>query len=107
MLSPTIFIIMFNDLIQKVKDEGYKVFAYADDVAVIGYGRRALKKLIKICETWTEENNMKINQKKSGIIWHKRKQGRKMKETEINAYLIKSSYKYLGIIIDQSLDGKE
>ena len=50
---------------------------------------------------------MKINQKKSGIIWHKRKQGRKMKETEINAYLIKSSYKYLGIIIDQSLDGKE
>ena len=42
-LSPTIFIIMFDDLIQKIKGEGYKVFAYADDVAVIGYGRRSLK----------------------------------------------------------------
>ena len=72
-LSPTIFIIMFDDLIQKIKSEGYKVFAYADNVAVIGYGRRTLKKLIKTCEEWTMVNNMKINQKKSGIIWHKGK----------------------------------
>ena len=76
------------------------MFAYADDVAVIGYGRRALKKLIRTCEEWTKENNMKINQKKSGIIWHKGKQGRKSQETEISGYPIKSSYRYLGTIID-------
>ena len=41
---------MFDDLVDKLKKEGYKVFAYADDLAVIGYGRRDLKRVIRICE---------------------------------------------------------
>ena len=70
-LSPTIFVIMFDDLIKELGDKGYKVFAYADDLAVIGYGKNSLKEVIRICEEWTIRNNMKINREKSGIIWHK------------------------------------
>ena len=62
---------MFNDLIQDLKDQGYDVFAYADDLAVIGYDLRSLKGAINIIERWTDRNNMTINKKKSGIILHK------------------------------------
>jgi hypothetical protein len=34
-LSPALFIIMFNDLISKLDNLGFEVFAYADDLAVI------------------------------------------------------------------------
>jgi hypothetical protein len=34
-LSPALFIIMFNDLISQLDNLGFEVFAYADDLAVI------------------------------------------------------------------------
>ena len=41
---------MFNDLIQKLDEEGIKVYAYADDLAGIGVGEFLLEKAIKIIE---------------------------------------------------------
>ena len=38
---------MFDDLIRDIGERGYKVFAYADDLEVIGYGKKTLKELIK------------------------------------------------------------
>ena len=58
---------MFDDLIKMVGDMGYEIFAYADDVAVIGLG------VNRLCEKWTIKNKMKINKAKSGVIWHKGK----------------------------------
>jgi hypothetical protein len=37
-LSPALFIIMFNDLVDSLTKLGYDVFAYADDLAVIVKG---------------------------------------------------------------------
>ncbi len=61
---------MFNDLIKKLKREGLEVFAYADDLAIVGYNMRSLKKAIRLCDRWVEENYMNIYRKKSGIILH-------------------------------------
>ena len=36
-LSPTLFIIMFNDLMTELKRNKYISFAYADDLAVVGF----------------------------------------------------------------------
>ena len=41
---------MFNDLIVELDNKEIKVFAYADDLANIGYGLPKLKKAIKIIE---------------------------------------------------------
>ena len=38
-LSPTLFIIMFNDLIEELERNNLKIFAYADDLAVTGITR--------------------------------------------------------------------
>ena len=65
---------MFNDLIEKLVKEGYDVFAYADDLAIVGNGRIRLENAINICENWTRENQMEINKKKSGIMIHNQNQ---------------------------------
>ena len=49
-LSPTLFLIMFNDLINKLDVNEYQVFAYADDLAVIGKNKENLKRAIKLTE---------------------------------------------------------
>ena len=46
-------------------------FAYADELAVIGFDRCRLFKSIEIVENWARNNNMVINKKKSGIILHR------------------------------------
>ena len=41
---------MFNDLIDKLDKEEIKVFAYADDLASIGYGGYKLSRAIRMIE---------------------------------------------------------
>ena len=49
-LSPTLFIIMFNDLMVNLKQNQLDAFAYADDLAVVGYDKGRLLKAIDIIE---------------------------------------------------------
>ena len=57
-LSPTLFIIMFNDLMDLLEQENLEAFAYADDLAIVGVGKRKLNKAIRVVEGWTERNRM-------------------------------------------------
>ena len=104
-ISPTLFLIMFNDLIEKLTNLGYEVFAYADDLAIVGIGDEKLRDVIKIVEDWTVENKMEINKKKSGIMIHNRNNLAKRIERKenIEGFPIVKEYKYLGIIIDCGL----
>ena len=61
---------MFNDLLEELEKIGVEVFAYADDLAIHGFDEDKLKQAMKIVEEWIRKNNMKINKKKSGIIFH-------------------------------------
>ena len=47
---------------------------------------------------------MMVNRAKSGIIFHKNKKDRRNKrDEEIEGYPVVREYKYLGVIIDQTL----
>ena len=41
---------MFNDLIEELDNKGFKIYAYADDLAVMSESRVELSKAIKIIE---------------------------------------------------------
>ena len=43
---------MFNDLMTKLKDEGFISLAYADDLAIVGYDKDRLRKAIRLVEDW-------------------------------------------------------
>ena len=91
---------MFNDLLETLEKEGFKVYAYADDLAIVGEQRKRLEQAIEIVEKWTKDNLMKINKKKSGVIMFKKKISNKrnrMEEEEIEGYPRVKQYKYLGI----------
>ena len=80
-------------------------FAYADDLAVIGYNRCRLFKTIDIIEEWAKDNNIVINKKKSGVILHNRRgHTPKANKGRIRDYPIQRWYKYLGVIIDSNLN---
>ena len=64
---------MFDDLLRELSDEGYQTFAYADDLAIMEKGKKKLERAIDIVEEWTKANKMKINKKKSGIIFYKKR----------------------------------
>ena len=97
---------MFDDLIKELEKKGYEVFAYADDLAIVGLGIRKLKGVIKTTKRWSDRNGMKINEKKSGIVLHKGPQGRWEEDKTIDGIPVVKNYKYLGIEIDQELKMK-
>ena len=70
----------------------------------MGFGIRKLNRTIKAVEEWAEKNKMTINRKKSGIIFHKKRASTEKKKTEYyKQYPIVRKYKYLGIMIDETM----
>ena len=92
---------MFNDLLVELERIGFEVFAYADDLAIVGFEEFRLRKCIEITERWADKNNMRINKKKSGVIFHMKRGRKDIPSTEKKfGYPVKKEYKYLGIYMD-------
>ena len=77
---------------------GLYIFAYADDIAILGQGNKKLDKAWELIWRWSYDNGMEINRKKSGIMMHKGS----LKKVEANTHTksripIVQCYKYLGI----------
>ena len=72
---------MFDDLVQELDNNGFDVYAYADDLTVVGRGEERTKTAISIVEEWTTKNSTKndmiINRKKSGIMFFKKRDCKK------------------------------
>ena len=67
-LSPYLFNIYINDLIEEIDLNAFEVLAYADDIAVICKNKEELLNVMKIVERWSNDNKVNINKKKSGIL---------------------------------------
>ena len=67
-MSPTLFLIAFNELLQNLADQGFDNLAFADDLVIEGDGFDRMSEAIKIVEDWTKKAKMMINKKKSGIL---------------------------------------
>ena len=100
-LSPFLFNCYIDDLIISLNNKCFEVLAYADDIALICTNEEQLQQAMNILDEWSKDNFFEINKKKSGIlIIDQERGGRK----EINGYPIKQNYKYLGIILNSTLN---
>ena len=61
---------MFNDLLVELNKQKFDAFAYADDLAIIGFYKCRLLEAIDVVEKWALENDIIINKKKSGVMIH-------------------------------------
>ena len=114
-LSPTLFSLFINDLVDDLEQTGttlcvgnvnFNTLLYADDMVIIGESELDLQVLLNALNDWCFKWRVKINQQKSKII-HFRKVNSKQTEIDfkLNEVILEkvSSYKYLGIILDDNL----
>ena len=96
-LSPLLFNLFINDLLNTFKTKQIETRAYADDIACIWESKEQTIEAIQIMKKWTETNQMKINPSKSGILRILNRRG-KVKGIP-NALDIPevTSYRYLGV----------
>lgn len=111
-MSPLLFLVAFDDIFDDLEKIGVDCFGYCDDLSITGETMEQLKAAIKICEEWTIRNKMKINKLKSGIILHKKDNGKRKakKKDELKEYEsipIVKKYRYLGIDINEQVDCKD
>jgi len=103
-LAPILFNFFTDDMIRRLTTIDCYVRAYAYDLVIYGDSISQLNAVMKLLEEWTIANDMKINKKKSGLlILRADKRTPELIKGELNAYPVLSSYKYLGIKIDNDV----
>ncbi len=112
-LSPTIFGIFINDIVDDVKSvniginiDGINVciLLYADDIALLSETEEGLQKLLSKVYEWSRKWKIKFNAHKSNILHVRQPQvprtGYSFKLGYINLSKVEQ-YKYLGIVINK------
>jgi hypothetical protein len=118
-LSPTLFSIYINSLIEDIKKTGIgipieniiiAILCYADDIILMAETEKDLQILLNVLYEWSSKWRMKININKSDIIHFRQK---KKKQTLFNFKLGEETvakvheYKYLGLYLNEFLDYKQ
>ena len=113
MASPAAFNIIAEELVRVIKakfnSDDITILSYADDFAIIiRKPEFDLTNLIKLIENWCYEQNMHLNKKKCGIMFHKHipKKSWIYNKSEIRNIPIVDSYKYLGITLQSNLSSE-
>ena len=101
MLSPDLFSVYINDMIGILSKATLTPIVYADDLTVICDGEHRLYEANDLIDTWTGQNDIEVNKKKSGILVI---QNDNNKEKEYRGYQVKNWYKYLGIRMNKELN---
>ena len=114
-LSPLLWILAINPLLETLSLQGIDVVAYADDIMLLTSGkclntlRDLLQSSLNYTQKWTSNCGLNLNPQKTEIILFTRKykppQLKEIKIREITIPLTKQ-IKFLGIILDSKLDWK-
>ena len=111
-LSPTIFLIVINALLQYLKDhyKGYRIrgvnvtsLGYADDIVLLSEDGTEIGEMFEVIKQWCAYNSMNINPKKSAYAWNndaKTQQDLVVNDFPIEHLHNKGYYKYLGHYIN-------
>ena len=71
-LSPKLFNIFYDTLINKIDNLKYFIIAYADDVTIAVIYEDQIKKVLNVIDEWAYNFDMKFNKNKSVIMFHKK-----------------------------------
>ena len=110
-ISPALFNVYCQDLYERIRDEAdvneEDLLGYADDLLVICTSLSQLRRVIQIINCWSEENNLQLNSKKSGIVEFLSRVGNIRKILKVGESFegipVVSEYKYLGMWLDSKL----
>ena len=114
-MSPTLFSLYINDLVKTLKEKGpllniggllINILLYADDMVLMADSEHDLQKLLDLLHDWCSKWRLSLNRDKTQIV-HFRPSGRNMSKFVFlygrDTLRTVSTYKYLGIILDEFL----
>ena len=124
-LSPTLFSIFINDLATEIKEsklgidlnvEGglqmnyvLSILLYADDIVCFAEDESSLQSILLIVETWCKKWRLEVNLSKTNVL-HVRKKGKAQSKFvflfDMKPVPYCTTYKYLGVNINEHLDFK-
>ena len=117
LLSPLLFNLFTNDLVQELKksgcgvdagtDEKLCVLCYADDIVCIGEQEEDVQTMLNIIHKWCQTWSMSVNTKKTQIVhFRTASTPRTNYSFTLNASPISvvDRYKYLGLVVNEFLD---
>ena len=116
-LSPVLFNLYINGLVERLKRSGLGVsvdglkvalLIYADDLAILAESEEDLKAMLNELHKWSEEFAMDVNVEKTKIV-HFRRGPATPRTEEVFLYGMKpiqvvSQYRYLGLVLTECLD---
>jgi hypothetical protein len=115
-LSPTLFGLYVNDLVDCIKDNSVGIhypefdvqcLLFADDLVLISESESDLQKMFDCVSEWCMKWRMKVNVNKSKVVHYRVKSHRETNFIfNMSGDVVEKvpSYKYLGLILDYSLD---
>jgi len=106
-ISPALFNIYSEELLLLLEKQGTSLedlLGYADDLCVICDNLEEVSKVIEVVRNWSKNNNMRLNEKKSGIVeFINRKMKRTLTQEIFQEFPVCPSYKYLGLQLTNKL----
>ena len=113
-LSPILFSIYTDELLQRLKRSGYGCYigttflgalAYADDIVIISPTRYGLRKLLQICDGFSDEYQVLFNASKSHFLYFGTERDVEMfLQWRGNRLVAEESARHLGHIIGPNVD---
>lgn len=105
-LSPTLWLIVVNDLLSELRKDGFQCVAYADDLTVLCMTRNEqelfsqIEKLVSKVRSWSSTTGIPLNTDKSNILPIGRKE---LSRTDVDSIAIVREAKILGLTFVRSL----
>jgi len=110
-ISPSLFNVYCEDLYEGIRDDAIvdmdDMLGYADDMLILATSMSQLRTVISIVRLWCVENNLKVNESKSGILEFVPRMGKNNFYLEVGSkfegFPVVDKYKYLGLWIDSKM----
>lgn len=111
-LSPLLWSLVVDDILNKLTEQGFEVIGFADDVAIIVRGKfehtitDLMQSALNCISRWCQNEGLNINPSKTVLVPFTRRRKVTFKNITIEGCIVQyaSSVKYLGVILDDKLN---
>ena len=115
-LSPLLFSLYINSLVEKLRGAGVGVecggqkvaaLLYADDAVLMAEDENQVKRGLKVLEEWCREWGVEVNVEKSGVMHMRRRSVKRTGETFLvngERIAVVQEYRYLGCVVNEQLN---
>eukprot|EP01022_Parablepharisma_sp_SALTPOND_P013129 TRINITY_DN1733_c0_g1_i15.p2 TRINITY_DN1733_c0_g1~~TRINITY_DN1733_c0_g1_i15.p2 ORF type:complete len:447 (-),score=26.36 TRINITY_DN1733_c0_g1_i15:366-1706(-) len=93
LISPMLFNLIYDKLLKEAHNKGWKIFAFADDLAICLTTQKQYLEVVDWLKTWKRKVYFEINEDKTKEMRLGRQRGKQ------SYFEVVSSYKYLGVVV--------